>query len=166
VSNCVAIASGIPYKQVYDRLAEGNGTQRASKRQKRSKAGKVRTARAGINTKRKWFKDYMCEIGFVWTPCMSIGTGCLVHLVDGGLPDGHLVVMLSRHATAVIDGVINDIYDPSRVAYDDDGGTRAYGGQRGVSRCTIALPLFRCSDDIYRVGAPTDSKEHGHGYMG
>ena len=37
-----------------------------------------------------------------------------VHLRREELPRGRLVVRLSRHLTAVIDGVIHDIYNPDR----------------------------------------------------
>lgn len=117
VARAVAIASGRPYTEVYARLAQGTGTQRAGKRGKRPAS-----ARSGINTARKWFKDYMAEIGFVWTPTMKIGSGCKVHLCAAELPKGRLVVSVSNHVTAVIDGVIHDTYDPSR-----GGGRCVYG---------------------------------------
>jgi hypothetical protein len=37
-----------------------------------------------------------------------------VHLRDGELPMGRLVVSVSKHTTAVIDGIIRDNHDPSR----------------------------------------------------
>ena len=40
----------------------------------------------------------------------------------GELPGGRLVVNCSRHLTAVIDGVVHDIFDPSR-----DGTRCVYG---------------------------------------
>jgi hypothetical protein len=105
VVRSVAIASGLPYPEVYAALADGMGNQRKSK---------GRTARNGVSTKRKWFKDYMQSIGFLWTPTMAIGQGCKVHLLKGELPQGRLIVALSKHYTAVIDGVIYDTFDPSR----------------------------------------------------
>ena len=45
---------------------------------------------------------------------MSIGSGCQVHLRDKGLPTGHLIVQLSKHVAAIIDGVIHDTHNPSR----------------------------------------------------
>ena len=110
VCRAVAIAAQLPYQEVYNRLAEGNASQRKSKR-----TGKQpRSARTGIYTTRKWFKDYMRELGFVWTPTMQIGSGCQVHLKADELPSGRLVCNVSRHSVAVIDGVINDTYDCSR----------------------------------------------------
>jgi hypothetical protein len=120
VCRSIAIVTGLPYQQVYEVLANGNATQRKGKREG-SKAG-VRTAAKGINTKRKWFADYMASLGFVWTPTMLIGQGCKVHLKAEELPTGKLIVNVSNHFTAVIDGVINDTYDCSR------GGTRCVYG--------------------------------------
>lgn len=110
VCRAICIATGLPYSEVYEALSKGNAMQRKSKRTaKRSKS-----AANGINTGRKWFKEYMKSLGFVWTPTMLIGQGCKVHLTDGELPMGNLVVAVSKHYTCVIDGVIHDTYDPQR----------------------------------------------------
>ena len=118
VCRAIAIAADLPYQQVYDRLAEGNATQRASSRT----AKRSRSARNGIYTTRKWFKDYMLELGFVWTATMQIGSGCNTHLKADELPSGRLVCNVSRHAVAVIDGAIHDTHDCSR------GGKRCVYG--------------------------------------
>jgi hypothetical protein len=122
VCRSIAIVSGKPYAEVYSVLADGMGSQRKSK---------GRSARNGINTTRKWFKDYMASIGFKWVPTMKIGQGCKVHLIDGELPMGRLVVALSKHYTAVIDGVIHDTFDPTRETIFTD----ADGKQRMSHRC-------------------------------
>lgn len=119
VTRAVAIASGLSYSDVYNALAVGNARQRATKR---TKGNRAESARNGIFTKRKWFDDYMRSLGFTWTPTMSIGSGCKVHLHEGELPMGRLVVSVSRHMVAVIDGVMQDTYDPSR-----DGKRCVYG---------------------------------------
>tara|TARA_Y100000310_G_scaffold120651_1_gene119434 strand:+ start:5548 stop:6039 length:492 start_codon:yes stop_codon:yes gene_type:complete len=111
VTRAIAIASELPYQEVYDAMAHGNFTQRKSKRDTKKRS---RTARDGISTKRKWFKDYMASIGFKWTPTMQIGSGCKVHLRPDELPKGRLIVNVSKHYTTMIDGVINDLYNPSR----------------------------------------------------
>ena len=105
VCRAVAIASGKPYAEVYAALARGAGDERKSR---------GASARSGIRTSRKWFKDLMRSWGFTWTATMGIGTGCKVHLHDGELPPGRLVVAVSKHYTAVIDGVIHDTHDPQR----------------------------------------------------
>ena len=118
VARAIAIATEMPYMQVYDALAYGNAMQRKSKH-----TGKRRkSASEGIYTRRKWFKDYMNQLGFIWTPTMQIGSGCQVHLRPGELPSGRLVVSVSKHYTAVIDGVIHDNHNPSR------NGTRCVYG--------------------------------------
>lgn len=112
VARAVAIASGKSYEEVYERLANGNATQRSGKR-KRPTDG-VKTASHGITVKRKWFQDYMKSLGFDWIPTMHIGQGCKVHLRADELPKGRLVVSVSKHYTTMIDGVVLDTYDPSR----------------------------------------------------
>ena len=121
VARAIAIASGLPYKEVYDALANGNANQRKSKHTRKT-TGHKRSARNGIYTSRKWFKDYMISIGFEWTPTMFIGSGCNVHVNPDELPKGRLVLSLSRHYTAFIDGVLLDTYDCSR------NGTRCVYG--------------------------------------
>lgn len=130
VVRAIAIAEGLPYAEVYQALAAGQGSQRLSSRDKRKgRTRHVATAREGINVKRKWFKDYMAARGWRFVPTMAIGTGCTVHLHDGELPAGRLIVSLSRHYTAVIEGVIRDIYDPQREThYVRPGGGTPLGG--------------------------------------
>ena len=115
VARSIAIATGKPYQEVYTTLAKGTGEQRASRRTSKRSA----SARNGINTRRKWFRDYMASIGWRWVPTMQIGQGCKVHLAAGELPQGRLIVAVSKHYTAVIDGVIHDTHDPQREASDE-----------------------------------------------
>lgn len=120
VARSVAIASGVPYRKVYDYLAAQNKSQRQTKHSHPS-CGKL-TASDGIMVQRKWFKDYMTGLGFLWVPTMAIGSGCRVHLRAAELPMGRLVVNVSRHLCAVIDGVLEDLSDCSR------GGMRCVYG--------------------------------------
>ncbi len=109
VARALAIATGLSYLTVYNTLSLGNSKQRRSRGGKK----KARTAARGINTRRKWFVDYMKALGFTWVPTMAVGTGCTVHLDSDELPAvGTLVVAVSRHYTTVVDGVIRDTYDP------------------------------------------------------
>jgi hypothetical protein len=121
VCRAVAIASGRPYAEVYAKLAVETGIQRQSRRTKKRSA----SARNGINTRRKWFKDYMASLGFTWTATMAVGQGCRVHLRSDELPAGRLVVALSNHFAAVVDGVLHDTYEDSR-----DGTRCVYGYYR------------------------------------
>lgn len=110
VCRSIAIASGLPYAEVYKVLADNTAAQRASKRTKK----RPRSAGGGINTGRKWFKDYMASIGFEWVPTMTIGSGCTVHLSADELPAGRIVISVSKHYTAMVDGIIHDTHDPRR----------------------------------------------------
>lgn len=109
VTRAVAIATCLPYQQVYDALSEGSRTQRLTKRSK-VKA----SARNGVNVKRLWFKRYMEALGWRWTAAMTIGSGCKVHLAKGELPAGRLIARVSKHYVAVIDGVARDTHDCTR----------------------------------------------------
>lgn len=137
VTRAVAIATGLPYRQVYSDLAAINQGQRKGKKMRGAHVGQ-RTARNGIFTNKAAFKRYMAELGFEWVPTMQIGSGCKVHLLAGELPAGRLIVSLSRHYTAVIDGVIHDTYDPTRATIFTENGVErmshrcVYGYWRAV----------------------------------
>ena len=121
VARAIAIASGEPYAKVYAALAAGNASERKTKRSHKS-SGKA-TASHGIATNRLWFTKLMANWRFYWVPTMAIGSGCKVHLTASELPaTGRLIVSLSRHYAAVIDGVLHDLSDCSR------GGTRCVYG--------------------------------------
>jgi hypothetical protein len=115
VCRAAAIVTGRPYQEIYDLINELGRAERPGKRQ-RSRS----SARTGVykDTTRK----LMAELGLEWTPTMGIGTGCRVHLTPGELPSGRLITSVTKHITAVIDGVVHDLYDPSR-----DGTRCVYG---------------------------------------
>lgn len=125
VCRAIAIATNKSYLEIYQRLSEGNKTQRTSKN-----CRKKTSAREGVFTSRQWFKDYMVELGFRWVPTMKIGSGCKVHLRADELPKGRLVVSVSKHYVAVIDGVIHDTHDCSRNGTRCVYGYWLYEGQR------------------------------------
>jgi len=116
VCRAVAIAAQRPYAEVYAALNHLAQSERPRKGRKRS------NSRTGVFVQREWFKTYMRSLGFRWVPTMKIGSGCKVHLRDGELPAGRLVVNVSRHMTAVIDGTVQDTQDPTR------NGTRCVYG--------------------------------------
>lgn len=145
VTRSIVIASGLPYQYVYDAMAEGNASQRKTKRT--GPTSGRRSASDGIYTSRKWFKDWMKKHGFFWVSTMGIGTGCKVHLSCEELPAGRLVVAVSKHYTAMIDGVIHDTFDPSR------GGTRCvYGYWVYVDRPKAGDPGPKLLADMFRIG--------------
>ena len=63
---------------------------------------------------KKITRKYLKDIGWRWIPTMSIGQGCKIHLKENELPSGRIICKVTKHITAVIDGVINDTYDCSR----------------------------------------------------
>ena len=162
VARSIAIASGKPYAEVYDALAAGNGSQRITKHTKRRGA----SARNGVYVRRKWFKDYMASLGFEWVPTMRIGQGCKVHLLKGELPAGRLVVSLSKHYTAVIDGVIHDTFDPHWATLTTENGERrmahrcVYGYWRFARIEWKKLPAYFTADSIARGIFRPDSDTH------
>lgn len=107
VTRSIAIATGIPYQQVYDAINEWSQLERNS-RKRRGKS----SARTGVY--KATYQKYLRSLGWTFTPTMGFGTGCRVHLTDGELPDGRLIVSVSKHLTCVIDGVIYDTHDPQR----------------------------------------------------
>ncbi len=138
VARSIAIVSGQPYEQVYERLANGNAEQRTSKGAKK----RQRSARNGISVRRKWFRDYMTELGFSWHPTMQVGQGCKVHLVKGELPaQGRMVVALSKHYTALVNGIVRDTYDPQwqSIVHDE-------GKARIVHRCVYGYWMLAAGE--------------------
>ena len=92
----IAIATQKPYSEVYDALFELGGS----------------SPRNGV--KKQVIRNYMKSIGWRWKACMGIGTGCKIHLRVDELPPGRLVVSVSRHCVAIVDGVAYDTHDPAR----------------------------------------------------
>jgi hypothetical protein len=108
VTRSIAIAADKPYREVYDALNEMAGHERHGKR----KRG-ISSSRNGVF--RTTYQRYLESIGWKWTPTMKIGQGCTVHLRETEIPqDRALVVVLSRHLTAVINGIIHDTHNPDR----------------------------------------------------
>lgn len=126
VARSIAIASGKPYQEVYDAL----NTLAQQERPRRCRS----SARSGVN--RATYERYLEQLGAKWVPTMSIGSGCKVHLTDGELPMGRLVVRTSRHLVAVVDGVVHDTFDPSREG----------------KRCVYGYYLFRAEKEASSDG--------------
>ena len=115
VCRAIAIATERPYQEIYDLIIEFSGNERKSKNRKAKSH-----PRTGVhkNTVRK----LMMHLGWKWVPTMFVGKGCHVHLCKEELPKGRLVVSLSRHECAIINGIIYDTHDPSR-----EGNRCVYG---------------------------------------
>lgn len=115
VCRAISIATQRPYSEIYALILHYAKQERTSKR-KRS----ISDPEKGVY--RNTHSKVMDLLGWEWVPTMGIGTGCKMHLCAAELPQGRIVVNVSHHFTAVVDGVINDTYDPSR------GGTRCVYG--------------------------------------
>jgi|SRR5215469_7951192 len=112
VVRAIATATQRPYREVYDALFDYARQEKLKRRRKSPRTGVPKNA----------IRKYMTALGWQWTPTMQIGSGCKVHLRADELPAGRLVVYVSRHVVAVIDGVLHDTYDSSR-----DGERCVYG---------------------------------------
>lgn len=143
VTRAIAIASGISYRTVYADMAFGM-----------ARRGKSRSAREGVH--KSVYRPYLEEtLGWEWHPTMSIGSGCRIHLREIELPMGRLVVRLSRHIAAVIDGVLHDTYDCSR------GGTRCV---YGYWKQPAPRPLIEVLNDGLDSGLPSNLGRLGDGH--
>lgn len=125
VTRSIAIATGKPYQEVYDALNRLAQTERVGK-------GKRKRSNSRTGVFRRTYQRYLESLGWRWTSTMKIGSGCQVHLRASELPPGPLVVRVSRHLTAVIDGVIYDTHDCSRA------GTRCVYGYFSLSDSLVS----------------------------
>ena len=121
LARAIAIATQLPYQQVYDEINQAAHGERTGTR-------KRGTSSARMGVYKRTTRTYLAALGWTWTPTMQIGAGCTVHLAASELPQGRIIVSVSKHLTAVLDGVIHDTHDPSR-----DGRRCVYGyWRRGV----------------------------------
>lgn len=124
VVRAVAIAAELPYDKVYKDLHEAKVAHAETSRDKWAKfyRRKPEKLHPDKGVGRPIYDKYLKAIGFKWVPTMAIGQGCRVHLRRDELPSGRLVVRVSRHLVAMIDGVIHDTHNPDR------GGDRCVYG--------------------------------------
>ena len=116
VTRAIAIITEKPYKEVYDALNVLSESKKLGHKRIKTEYGtsykKVSSSRTGVV--RKVYDEYLTSLGYKWTPTMKIGSGCKVHLIENELPSGRLIIRVSGHITAVIDGVLYDTWDCSR----------------------------------------------------
>jgi len=106
VCRAIAIATGKTYQEVYDELIEAKESLRQTKR--------VRGSHPRTGIYKQLSTSYLKKLGWTWYPTMKIGSGCHTHLKAEELPSGKIICRCSKHFVAVIDGVLNDIFDCSR----------------------------------------------------
>jgi hypothetical protein len=110
VTRAICIAGRLDYDEVYAIMADGQARLRGK-----------RSARNGVHP--KVYRPYIESLGWAWTPTMTIGGGCTVHVRPEELPaEGRHVLRLSKHLAAWVDGTLRDTHDSSR------GGTRCVYG--------------------------------------
>ena len=125
VTRAISIATGKPYAEVYDALAEIASRERLKRKRTTPDRGVYRTT----------YERYLKSLGWEFVATMAIGSGCRVHLKAEELPKGRIIARVSKHLVAVIDGVVHDSHDPSR------NGTRCvYGYFRKAEQ---KAPLFK-----------------------
>jgi hypothetical protein len=117
VCRAISIATGKPYREVYDELS-ALGWREKGRYWRDPADGLVIPGERASALER----EYIESLGWRWTPTMAIGSGCRVHLRADELPLGRLIVQVTHHLVAVIDGVIHDMHDCSR------GGRRCVYG--------------------------------------
>lgn len=105
VCRSIAIANKMDYKEVYDLITDYIRKEPLDDLY-------VTNARAGVS--KDLSRKILEDLGWVYTPTMKFGSGCTIHLKKEELPEGRLIVQVSKHLTTVIDGIIYDTYDPSR----------------------------------------------------
>ncbi len=101
-----AIVTGRPYKEIYNAINLLAKNERPRGRKKRS------NARTGVW--KQTFNKYLLPLGYKWTATMQIGSGCQVHMKASELPSGAIIVRLSKHYAAVVNGILHDTYDCTR----------------------------------------------------
>ncbi len=71
VTRAIAIATGLPYREIYDTVNGYSQTERMAKRQRNRSA-----ARTGVQ--KRTTRKILADLGWVWHPLTGIGTGCTV----------------------------------------------------------------------------------------
>lgn len=123
VTRSIAIATELPYMEVYEALRGGQKAVLEASRpgtKKHARYLKDTSPRNGV--RRSVYQPYLESLGWTWVPTMQIGSGTTVHLRADELPSGRIIARVSKHMVAIVDGVIHDNHNPDR------GGSRAVYG--------------------------------------
>ena len=139
VVRAITIAAGLDsgdgYRAIYNLMRDRNAEYAATRRGKVAEKLKKRGSTPRNKNFKAVYHQLILDLGFEWTPTMSIGSGTTVHLRSDELPAGNLICRLSKHLAAVKDGVLHDNSNCSRE------GTRAvYGYYRLDELNTELLP--------------------------
>ena len=115
VTRALAIASGMDYLEVFNKITE-----------LKWKAGDDKSAFHGVHTRSKWFISQMKKWGWKWT---QVKTYERVSIDSPKFNKGNVILSLQHHYLALIDGVINDTYNPDQ---PKQRGLRSESGKRIV----------------------------------
>lgn len=122
VVRAIAIAAELDYEKVYNDLFQLNENFAETKRCKVAKKLREKGGTPRDGNFKNIYRPYLESLGWKWVPTMTIGSGCKTHLSKSELPSGRLIVRVSKHLAAVIDGILYDNHDCSR-----DGTRCVYG---------------------------------------
>jgi hypothetical protein len=111
----LAIAAEIQYRTAYDLI----NAFCADVKGRKKRWGKS-SARTGVH--HLIYHRVLAHLGWKWTPTKKIGSSARVRVRSDELPKGRLILSLSRHYAAFIDGELLDNHDSSR-----DGTRLVYG---------------------------------------
>lgn len=126
VTRAICNATGKDYKDVYDRLKEMAKEEHTT----RHRGHKKSSVRDGVF--KETYKKYLAEIGWTRKQTVFKGDNKRMHLTPNEIPNGVLIVELSKHLTCVKDGVIYDTYDCSEKPYYDNFGNLCVNNQRMI----------------------------------
>ena len=131
-TRAIAIATKQDYKVVYDALyvlaKNFKGYSKVAK-----SIRKDPSPRDGAY--REVYEMYLKSIGWEFTPLMKIGSGCTCHVRADELPNGRLILRLSKHLAAFLDGNLHDTHDSSR-----EGTRCVYGYYTKTTDHGIQIP--------------------------
>lgn len=104
------IASGLTYQFIYDLVIDTAACERTNTKRRKGRRSHPRTGVFRATAAR-----VLTRLGFEKVSVMTVGSGCTTHLRADELPPaGKIVVNLSKHFAAVIDGTLMDTHDCSR----------------------------------------------------
>lgn len=120
VTRAIAIATKKPYQEVYDdlhrlsKLYSQTKNTRVAKTMRKAKSGSLRSTSPRNGVYKEVYRPYLESLGWKWITCNTIGQKEKVHLDSRELPNDRLICSVSRHVTTMINGVIEDTYNPQR----------------------------------------------------
>lgn len=129
VTRAIAIATGLPYKEVY-KMINAQAKLESDKQLEKHRGQKRSSARNGVF--KETSRTVLESLGWKWHSCMKFGVGCTTHMVADELPKGTIIVKLTKHLACVKDGVLHDTYNSSEKQYYDDWGQLQINNRRCV----------------------------------